>query len=89
MFQQDNAPAHRAKETAEQSWSHAAQDFISPDHWPSNSPDLNPADYKTWGATQQSMKKTKISDLQKTLKAKLGTTLNAGSLLSETSGATV
>jgi len=43
-------------------------DFISPDQWPSNSLDLNPADYQTWGVMQQSMNKTNIDDLQKHLK---------------------
>ena len=28
-------------------------DFIEPDMWPSNSPDLNPVDYAVWGAFQQ------------------------------------
>jgi len=27
-------------------------DFISPDLWPPNSPDLNPVDYKIWGCLQ-------------------------------------
>jgi len=27
-------------------------DFIGPDLWPSNSPDLNPVDYKVWGVMQ-------------------------------------
>ena len=28
-------------------------DFIGPDLWPPNSPDLNPVDYKIWGIMQQ------------------------------------
>jgi len=28
-------------------------DFIEPDMWPPNSPDLNPVDYTVWGALQQ------------------------------------
>jgi len=28
-------------------------DFIGPDLWPPNSPDLNPVDYKVWGVMQQ------------------------------------
>ena len=27
-------------------------DFIGPDLWPPNSPDLNPVDYKIWGVMQ-------------------------------------
>jgi len=28
-------------------------DFIEPQMWPPNCPDLNPIDYATWGALQQ------------------------------------
>jgi len=45
VFQQDSAPAHRARETV-QLLKNETPDFISPDLWPSNSPDLNPVDYK-------------------------------------------
>jgi len=44
IFQQDNAPALRARDTVrllEQS----TPAFIPPDLWPPNSPDLNPVDY--------------------------------------------
>jgi len=44
-FQQDNAPAHRVKETV-YLLSTETPDFILPTLWPPNSPDLNPADYK-------------------------------------------
>jgi len=33
-------------------------DFIGPDLWPPNSPDLNLVDYKVWGVTQQCMNVT-------------------------------
>ncbi|CAK1588447.1 unnamed protein product [Parnassius mnemosyne] len=46
-FQQDSAPAHRAKGT--QDWLAARDfDFIRHEDWPSSSPDLNPLDYKIW-----------------------------------------
>ena len=47
-FQQDSAPAHRARETIRllERETHA---FISPDLWPPNSPHLSPVDYKIWG----------------------------------------
>lgn len=47
IFQQDSAPAHKAKTT--QAWlqAHVPQ-FISPDEWPAGSPDLNPLDYTLW-----------------------------------------
>jgi len=38
VFQQDGAPAQRARETNE------TPDFINPTLWPPNSPDLNPVD---------------------------------------------
>jgi len=28
-------------------------DFISPDQWPPNSPDMNPVDYKIWAVMQE------------------------------------
>ena len=48
VFQQDGAPAHRARETVE-FLRRDTPDFIAPDLWPPNSPDLNPVDYKIWG----------------------------------------
>ncbi|EFO94085.1 hypothetical protein CRE_26771 [Caenorhabditis remanei] len=51
-FQQDGAPAHRAKTT--QQW---CKDnfpaFISASEWPASSPDLNPLDYSVWGYLTQ------------------------------------
>ena len=47
IFQQDSAPAHRAREV--QDWCHAHfPDFISAAEWPPYSPDLNPMDYSVW-----------------------------------------
>jgi len=45
VLQQDNAPAHRARDTVELLRSKTPQ-FISSDMWPANSPDLNPVDYR-------------------------------------------
>ena len=45
IFQQDSAPAHCAHETAEL-LHRETPDFISPDLWQPNSPDLDPAN---WG----------------------------------------
>jgi inhibitor of nuclear factor kappa-B kinase subunit alpha len=61
IFQQDSAPAHRARETVEL-LTREAPDFISPLLWPPNSPDLNPVDYKIWGVLQERVYKTRIRD---------------------------
>jgi len=46
-FQQDGAPAYRARETVELLKTRLGPtDFIPPNLWPQNSPDLNPVDYK-------------------------------------------
>ena len=52
MFQQDGAPAHRAHDTVELLRAQTP-DFIPPDLWPLNSPDLNPVDYSIWRAMQE------------------------------------
>ena len=62
IFQQDNAPAHRARETVEL-LKRETPDFISPLQWPPNSPDLNPVDYKIWSVMQERVYKTRIRDV--------------------------
>jgi len=57
-------PAHRAHETValfarETPW------FISWDLWPSNSPDLNPVDYRVYGLMQEYVYKSPIWDVSK------------------------
>jgi hypothetical protein len=61
-FQQDSAPAHRARETVEL-LAKETPDFISPLLWPPNSPDLNPVDYKVWSVLQERVYKTRIRDV--------------------------
>jgi len=56
VFQKDSAPAHRARETI-------IELFISPEQWPSNSPDLNPVDYKIWATMQQRVYQTKTRNV--------------------------
>ena len=47
VFQQDSAPADKAKMT--QDWLRRnLLAFISGEDWPSGSPELNPLDYKLW-----------------------------------------
>ena len=49
IFQQDSLPAHKAKTT--QQWlKNQVPEFISSDHWPFASLDLNPLDFKLWSA---------------------------------------
>jgi len=43
IFQQDSAPAHRARDTVD-FLRRSTPQFITPDLWPPNSPDLNPVD---------------------------------------------
>jgi len=54
VFQQDNAPAHRACDTVELLRRETAQ-FISPDNVASqqSTPDLNLVDYRVWGMLQE------------------------------------
>jgi len=53
-FQQDGAPAHRARETVGlELLIHETPDFIPRSLWPPNSPDLNPLDYTVWGVLQE------------------------------------
>ena len=48
VFQQDSAPAHKAKVT--QAWCrHNLPGFIDASEWPPSSPDLNPLDFCIWG----------------------------------------
>ena len=47
IFQQDNAPAHRARENV-QLLTYKTPVFIAPALWPAKSPDLNPVDCQTW-----------------------------------------
>ena len=59
IFQQDSAPAHRARETLKL-LRRETPDFISPDFWPPNSPDLNSGDYAIWAVMHRRVYQTKI-----------------------------
>ena len=61
-FQQDGAPVHRACETVEL-LKVVTPDFIPPNLWPPNSPDLNPVDYKIWGILQERVYRTQVKDV--------------------------
>src|SRR6218665_3303738 len=62
-FQQDGAPAPRSRETVEL-LKKETSDFIPPNLWPPNSPDLNPVDYKIWGIMQDNVYRTKNRDIE-------------------------
>ena len=62
IFQQDSAPAHRAHATVEYLQLNTPQ-FISPELWPPNSPDLNPVDYRIWGCLQEQVYQKKLRDV--------------------------
>ena len=47
-------------------------EFIPPQLWPPNSPDLNPVDYSVWRLLQEKVYKTRITDLDE-LKQRLRT----------------
>ena len=61
VFQQDSAPAHRARETVQLLQQETPQ-FISPDLWPLNSPDLRPVDCRIRGWMQDRVYKTLVRD---------------------------
>ena len=68
-FQQDNTPAHRARETVHL-LTHETLDFITPALWPANSPDLNPVGYQIWGKLQERVYRSQIRDVDQ-LKSRL------------------
>jgi len=68
-FQQDNTPAHRARETVHL-LTHETPDFITPAMWPANSPDLNPVDHQIWGKLQERVYRSQIRDVDQ-LKSRL------------------
>ena len=40
-------------------------EFVEPEKWPPNSPDLNPVDYSIWGAVQQLVyRRRRIRDVE-------------------------
>jgi len=63
-FQQDCAPAHRARPTVEL-LEKEVPGFISSSLWPLNSPDLNPVDYKIWSLVQERVYQQPISNIDK------------------------
>ena len=52
ILQQDGAPSHTAADTVN-FFLKEKINFIEPQSWPLNSPDLNLVDFAIWGALQQ------------------------------------
>lgn len=64
VFQQDSAPAHKAKTT--QAWlQRHVPAFISSQLWPPFSPDLNPMDFSIWGILISKVNSTRHQNLDK------------------------
>ncbi|VDL78127.1 unnamed protein product [Nippostrongylus brasiliensis] len=69
VFQQDGAPAHKAKLV--QKWCRSnLTDFVAAKDWPPNSPDLIPLDYSNWVVLEKKVCSTRHSSLD-SLKAAL------------------
>jgi len=70
VFQQDSAPAHKAKVT--QQWLRDnLPAFIAAEDWTSGSPDLNPLDYALWQKIEEiacRKRHKNIEELKKTIK---------------------
>jgi len=71
LFQQDGAPAHRARTRhCRFPGARDAAHFIPPTLWPPNSQDLNPVDYSIWSVLQEKVYHSRITDLEE-LKTRL------------------
>jgi len=62
VFQEDSAPAHRARETIEL-LTMETPEFIPPTLWPPNCQGLNPVDYKVWSVMQEEVYTKRIKDI--------------------------
>jgi len=61
IFQQDNAPARRGKETVD--LSNKTPAFILSTLWPPKCPDLNPVDYIVRSVLQEKVYKVNVNDV--------------------------
>jgi len=64
IFQQDSTPAYRARDTIAL-LRRETPDFISPDQWPPNSPDMYPFDYEIRAVMQLQVYEKHINDVDK------------------------
>ena len=73
IFQQDSAPAHRARKTVSLI-NEETPDFIPQKLWPAHLPDLNPMDYSIWSVLQERVYHSRIAGVED-LKQRLVTEL--------------
>ena len=67
VWQQDSAPCHTSRKA--QAWlSDKFYDFVPPDVWPPNSPDLNPMDFFVWGAIERCTNKSPCNTKEELIK---------------------
>jgi len=62
VFQQDGAPANGARDTVTM-LQRETPEFIPPEMWPPNLPDLNPMNYSIWGMLQERVHRSWIHDV--------------------------
>ena len=64
LFMQEGARTHTAKLTLEMMKDKKQFRLLQPHHWPPNSPDLNPVDFRIWGILEQNVNRgRRITDL--------------------------
>ena len=63
IFLQDGAKSYTAKATLEY-LNENSPAYVKPDHWPSNSPDLNILEFITWGDFEKKVWKSKPHDVE-------------------------
>jgi len=61
-FNNTTLSSHRAKDTMKL-LQQETPNFIGPDLWPPNSPDMNPVDYKVWGVMQQRVYECRVNSV--------------------------
>ena len=67
VFQQDGASSHTSKKTT-QAFQDASIKLIEPNHWPPNSPDLNPLDYFFWNEVSTRIRNKNMSNRTELIK---------------------
>ena len=81
VFQQDSMLAHHARATVEY-LCQTTLEFISPDLWLPNRPDLNLIAYKIWGCVQEHVyQKHDVDQLKQCLVSRCGLTCSRHSLM--------